>query len=189
MSNAAKGIKNSIFNLDKDVIERMVHFYYLMNMMYDEDADIKADCRALSRGATGLLQKELAQSKMTEILQLITPYVQMGIVPASGVQNIIREILKSTGIDVDDIIPNSDAISQQIQGAGAGGDANLQHTISHLNTNPGMALNTGTSTPVPLDNRSQPPPSPGNSPLNMPPMGGPPQATPNTVPPNIPMGT
>lgn len=169
MGNAAKGIKNVILNVDRDVIEPLITMQYNINMKYDEDPDIKGDAQIEARGASGLLQKETTQAKLTELLNTFFPYYQAGVISMQGLQIMLREAMKNTGLPVDDIIPNpgrSGQLQEGLQRLGAG--ANLQ---------------AGTSNPAQLDARSQPQPmlQSGQS-LPPPPLAG------ATSPPNFAQG-
>lgn len=164
MANAAKGIKNVILNVDRDVTEPIIEMRYNLNMKYSKNPDVKGDSQVVARGATGLLQRELAQAKMTELLQLYTPYVEAGLIPKEGAQVMIRESMKNTGWPVDEIIPDPRK------------NAMLQTDAARLGMSM-QGLNTGQSTPaLPLDGRSQPPPFPQTNmpgptpqgPVNMP---------------------
>lgn len=127
MGNAAKGIKAVALHIDEDVIEPIVTAYYNYNMLTSNDPDIKVDVKIIARGASGLLQRELAQSKMTDILQLLTPYATAPlppdgaetIIPVDTVRQVISEVLKSTGIHVN--LPDGNKGKQLLQDlSGAG---------------------------------------------------------------------
>lgn len=158
MGNAAKGIKNVQLNIDRDVITGLINGFFMYNMLTSDDDGIKADAKVVARGATGLLQRELAQTRTVEILQLLQPYVTPGpngeppIVPPEGQSILLREILKSTGLPVDDIIPNPKAQDDLMDLVrGLGGQAPGQEAV----------MNRGTSSPVPLPQANQaPPPAP-----------------------------
>lgn len=158
MGNAAKGIKSVALHIDKDVIEPIVQMYYDYNMLTSDDPDIKADAKVIARGASGLLQRELAQSKMTDLLQLLTPYAQMQeappnttVVPQEFMQQFISEIVKSTGLNIKMPNPNrSGQLSQDLQGVG-------------IATN----LNRGMANPPRLPPQSQTP-SQQVTPINLP---------------------
>lgn len=109
MGNAAKGIKQVQLNIDRDVIAPLITGYYIYNMMTSKDDGIKADAIVNARGATGLLQKELAQTRTIEIVQLLTPYIENWASLPDGIKILLREILKTTGLPVDDIIPDPNA--------------------------------------------------------------------------------
>lgn len=195
MANAAKGIKNSILNVDRDVIEPHITFRYNMNMKYDDDQDIKADAQIVARGATGLLQRELAQARTMEILQILTPYAtvtQPGvepIIPKQGIQIILREILKTTGLPVDDILPNPDQLGALLTslGAAGGNPAQIASLIAGMSggSAPGSnALLTGSSQAPALDGRSAVPSAPGALPPPSAPNAKPVQSA---LPPNMPL--
>lgn len=146
MANAAKGIKNVQLNIDRDVITPYITRLFNRNMKLSKDKSIKADAQVVARGATGLLQKELSQARLTEILQLLTPYIQTWDQLPDGIKVILREVLKTTGLDVDQVIadPEQGRKAQDLlRVLGAGGQA--------------AALNRGTSTPQILPPQSVPP--------------------------------
>lgn len=149
MGNAAKGIKNVQLNIDRDVISRVVSSYYYYNMSTSKDDGIKADAKVVARGATGLLQRELQQTRTVEVLQLLTPYVQQGLIDKTSIDYLLRAILQNTGLPVDKIIPDPDQASQ------------VQDLASLLGSQT-QAFNRGTSTPQPLPPQSQPPQTPPN---------------------------
>lgn len=114
MGNAAKGIKQVQLNIDRDVIAPLVTGYYIYNMKTSKDDSIKADCVVHARGATGLLQKELAQTRTIEIVQLLAPYIQIWDQLPDGIKILLREIIKTTGLPVDDIIPDPGRDKEQL---------------------------------------------------------------------------
>lgn len=143
MGNAAKGIKDSQLNLDKDIIGPLVEGFYIYNMITSDDTAVKADAKVIARGATGLLQRELAQARMVEVLGIITPYMQNWDNLPDGIKIILREVLKQTGLPVDDILPDPkkrDALLAKLRELGQA-----------------EAFSRGTSTPEPLPPQSQPP--------------------------------
>lgn len=155
MGNAAKGIKNVQLNIDRDVISRVVSAFYYYNMITSDDIGIKADAKVVARGATGLLQRELAQSRTVEILQLLTPYVQAKYIDKSAIDIILRNILQNTGLPVDKIIPDPDAVG----------------TVQDLNSLLGgqtQAFTRGTNTPPALPSQSVPQPNPQMAPFPTP---------------------
>lgn len=163
MGNAAKGIKNVQLNIDRDIITGVVEAFYMYNMLTSKDNTIKADAKVIARGATGLLQRELAQTRTVEILQLLTPYTQPGpdgksIIEPDSIRYILREVIKNTGLDVDKAIPDPYESDNSSELAGALGGPNPQVEQS----------NRGTSTPVPLPPQSQPQANPNMAPIPTP---------------------
>lgn len=155
MGNAAKGIKNVQLNIDMDIITHIVEAFYFYNMLMSDDISIKADAKVVARGATGLLQRELAQTRTVEILQLLTPYVTAGVIDKKALQYILREVLKNTGMDIDKVIPDPDIMERTQELAGLfGGQAE--------------AMERGTSDPVPLPPQSIPQQDPSMAPFPVP---------------------
>lgn len=151
MGNAAKGIKQVQLNIDRDVISKIVEAYYYYNMQTSDDNGIKADAKVVARGATGLLQRELAQTRTVEILQLLTPYAQNGLISPEAIDIILRNILQNTGLPVDKIIPDPDQEATSVQ------------DLSSLLGAQTQAFQRGTSNPVPLPTQSLPPPQPAST--------------------------
>lgn len=152
MGNAAKGIKNVQLNIDRDIIAPTVEGYYIFNMSTSKDDSIKADAKVVARGATGLLQRELAQTRTVELLQLLTPYIQAWDTLDDGIKVMLREVIKTTGLPVDKIIPDPNA----------GEDA--METMRLLTGPAQPGFERGTSSPVPLPAQSLPPPQAASGP-------------------------
>lgn len=111
--NALKGIKNVIMNMDRDGIEPIIRQIWTYNMLYDPDPSIKADAKIVANGAEGILQKEQTQARSIETLQVITPWVQQGLLPQQAAQYVLQQWLQQTGWDVSRFFPNSD-VNQEI---------------------------------------------------------------------------
>ncbi|WP_333679888.1 hypothetical protein [Dyella sp.] len=139
--NALKGIKNVIMNMDRDGIEPTITQIWTFNMLYDPDESLKADAKVVAKGAEGLLQKEQAQARSIETLQVINPLIQAGIIPRQGAQYLAREWLRQQGYDLSNFFPNSD-IDQEIAGTFGNGAPGA----------PQASPQPGTSAP-PLDGR------------------------------------
>ena len=157
MGNAAKGIKNVQLNIDRDVITGVVAGFFIFNMLTSDDDGIKADSKVVARGATGLLQRELAQTRTIEILQLLQPYItpcpngEPHTIPQEGIAILLRVILKTTGLPIDDIIPDPKAEEKA---------RDLLRSIGQEGNIPApgqeATLNRGTSSPVELPAQSMP---------------------------------
>lgn len=167
MGNAAKGIKNVMLNVDRDVISGLVEAYFIYNMLVSKDFSVKADCKVVARGASGLLQRELAQTRTIELLQLLTPYIEKWDVLPDGIKVLLREVLKTTGLQVDKIIPDPAQDQANLQLARLlGSTGNIAATEGQA---PGQQAvnNRGTSNPVPLPPQSIPAGVPSTA-VNMP---------------------
>lgn len=153
MGNAAKGIKNIQLNIDREILTPLITAFYVYNMQVSLDKSIKADAQVVARGATGLMQRELAQARLVEVLQMLVPLVPIWDTLPDGVKVILREVLKQTGLPVDDIIEDPKARE------------NLMAKVRELSQ--GEAMDRGTSSPVPLPPQSIPPVNQSPTPLAM----------------------
>lgn len=68
--NAIKAIQAAVANIDQFVFEPLGQMLYNYNMLYEDNDDIKGDCKIMAQGATGLLQREIDRQNSYEILQL-----------------------------------------------------------------------------------------------------------------------
>jgi hypothetical protein len=116
MGNAAKGIKQVIVNVEQDVLGPLVTAFYNYNMMYDPDPAIKVDAQILARGPTSVLARETAAAKRIEMLQVMGPFIPTGILQKDGLSVLLREVMKSSDLPIDDIIPDP-TLARQIQEA------------------------------------------------------------------------
>lgn len=125
--NATKALHASVDNISNGVFDPLGHLLYNINMLYAEDPAVKGDSHIVTRGAEGLLQKEMEKQSAMEILQLVGSVgAQLGgmvnIAPVVGWS--IKKLVGSLGIP-DDIIDAMDhpvIPSANTMGGGIGGD-------------------------------------------------------------------
>jgi hypothetical protein len=106
MGNASKGMKKVIGHIERDVLEKLIRSYYNYNMLYDPDESLKVDAQVSARGPTGIIMREALIQRRLEALQLITPYVNSGVVQKEGLAVLLREVLTGLDMPVDKIIPD-----------------------------------------------------------------------------------
>lgn len=168
LGNAAKGIKAVISNVDKYITEPVVTAFYELEMMFGEDTTLKADVKVVARGSAGILQRELSQSRSTEVLQMITPYAQAGIIEKDSIRIVLRDALRSLGYMADEIAPDPDVVEQYAALAGQNPMFGAQNTGGAPGLSAGQQMSlppvsSGPGTPSPsLDRRSAAPSSPGD---------------------------
>jgi len=100
-NSALRGIKQAIGNLDKQLIEPTIRAYYLLNMLLNPDASLKADATVVARGAKGIMAREMRQARTVETLQAITPFAQGGLLPREGLVNLLRDWVGLQGFNPD----------------------------------------------------------------------------------------
>ena len=127
--NATKAFHAAVSNLTTDVFEPLGALLYNYNMLYSQDKDVKGDSQIITKGAEGLLQKEMEKQSAMEILQLV------GSAGASlnGVINVapvlawsLKKLLGSMGVP-DDVISATGTPTPSgagVTGVSAGPDPN-----------------------------------------------------------------
>jgi hypothetical protein len=112
ISNAGKGIKQVINNIDHNIIVPAIERLYEDNMRYSEDDDLKGDIHVVARGASSLVVKEAEAVRRNEFLMLVlnSPVAQQ-IVGMDGAAELLRDMAKNLNGNVDRIVPDRQQIS------------------------------------------------------------------------------
>lgn len=114
MSNAGKGIKQVISNVDLYVLGPAIERLYYYNMKYEEDTELKGDVRVIARGANSLVVKEQAQLRRNEFLQIALNSQSVAqIIGEDGVAALLREGAKQLDMDTDSIVPSADVLKSR----------------------------------------------------------------------------
>jgi hypothetical protein len=114
MSNAGKGIKQVISNIDQYVIGPAIERLYFHNMKYETDNTLKGDVRVVARGANSLVVKEQAMLRRNEFLQIVLNSDRVAqVVGNEGLAALLREGVKSLDMDSDEIVPSADMLKAQ----------------------------------------------------------------------------
>jgi hypothetical protein len=107
ISNAGKGIKQVISNIDHNVITPAIERLYQDNLRYSEDPDLIGDVNIVATGATSLVIKEAEAVRRNEFLQVVlnSPVAQQ-IVGMDGAAELLRDQAKNLSGNVDRIVPD-----------------------------------------------------------------------------------
>lgn len=116
ISNAGKGIKQVISNIDKNVIVPAIERLYHDNLRYSEDPDLIGDININARGASSLVVKEAEALRRNEFLQLVlqSPMAQQ-IVGMDGAAELLRDAAVNLNTNPDRIVPDRKKMSQIMQ--------------------------------------------------------------------------
>ena len=106
--NALKGIKNVLSNMDRDCIEPIISQFWAYNMLYTDDPSIKADAKVVAKGSQGILQKEQAQARSIETLQVLSPFIQGGLIPPQAAQELLVKWSGQNGYDISQFFPDEE---------------------------------------------------------------------------------
>lgn len=112
ISNAGKGIKQVISNIDQNVIVPAIERLYQDNLRYSEDPDLVGDVSVVARGANSLVVKEAEAIRRNEFMQLVlTNPVAQQIVGMDGAAELLRSAASNLNGNVDRIVPDRQQIS------------------------------------------------------------------------------
>jgi hypothetical protein len=112
ISNAGKGIKQVISNIDHNVIMPAIERLYQDNLRYSDDPDLIGDVNIVAKGANSLVIKEAEAIRRNEFLQVVlnSPVAQQ-IVGMDGAAELLRDQAKHLSGNVDRIVPDRQQIS------------------------------------------------------------------------------
>jgi len=107
ISNAGKGIKQVISNIDRSVIVPSIERLYQDNLRYSKDPDLIGDVKAVAKGANSLVVKEAEAIRRNEFLTLVlnSPVAQQ-IVGMDGAAELLREQARNLSGNVNRIVPD-----------------------------------------------------------------------------------
>lgn len=112
ISNAGKGIKQVISNIDQHIIIPIVERLYQDNLRYSKDPELIGDVQIVAKGAQSLVVKEAEAVRRNEFLQLVlnSPVAQQ-IVGMNGTAELLRDAAKSLSGNIDKIVPDGHTLS------------------------------------------------------------------------------
>jgi hypothetical protein len=110
LANASRQQKESVRNIELDVLEPLGFQMWAHEMMTNPDEGIKGDAKVVVDGMTRRLKTEEEQAKRLQTAQVVQPMVmtaiQMGQATPEGFAVFTREAMDGTGFSVDKIIPD-----------------------------------------------------------------------------------
>lgn len=114
MSNAARGIKRAIARFDS-VIDGSAKRTHAHVLMYVEDTSLHGDIRIYSRGASSLVSREQAQRAKLDFLTATANPVDQGIIGPIGRARILRDVVHTFGIPIEQVIPDDDELRAKMK--------------------------------------------------------------------------
>lgn len=148
MTNAGKSIKQVIANIDEHVIKPCIDRLYYYNMRYSDDPDLKGDVDIVARGAASILEKEQAQQRRNEFLQITlnSPAAQQ-VVGMEGIAELLRQAASTLDMNVDKIVPSPEQM--KIKQAEANQQMAMQQAAEATNAQQGNPQQGGTPMAAP----------------------------------------
>ena len=101
MTQAARGIKLFIKNLDRKVIEDSIQRQYYWNMDRKKYSGLIGDQKIMAKGSVSLIAKEQQASRMTELLSIVT---QTQTLQPEETRKLVKKVMKSHELDPNEIM-------------------------------------------------------------------------------------
>lgn len=136
MDAAAKGIKNAIAHIDRNVIRKTVEATWLYNMMYSPDTTLKGDCKVIARGSSALLMRERTQMLRNEFLMATNNPTDQRILGIEGRAKLLATSARN--LDIPDLMGSDEEIMARIAKEDEGQMA-MQQETAQMDTEERMA--------------------------------------------------
>jgi hypothetical protein len=110
MSNAARGIKMVLSNIDKDIYRPVVEALRDFNMEFSDDESIKGDSLVQVSGALSQIVNEQNTQRIMQLLQTTANPLDAQVVGPEERAVMLREVAKITGLPKDSVVKSDDEI-------------------------------------------------------------------------------
>ena len=105
LESAAKGIKDSVRNIDYGVIKPRVEYQFYYNVVSNDSVSFTGDINVIPRGSEMLTMKGASEMRRNEFIQILANPMYVDIVGMEGIADILREMAKSLGLG-HNIVPS-----------------------------------------------------------------------------------
>jgi hypothetical protein len=127
MTNAAKGIKRVITELDQRVITELLSRLVDYNLTYNPAfIALGGDIRVQARGAVAIMAREALSERRMEFLRSTATDQDMQVLGIRGRALLLKEAAKSVEIPGEDLVPDIEEIEDQTKAAAAAQQAAQQ---------------------------------------------------------------
>jgi hypothetical protein len=113
MSNASRGIKQVVSNIDYGIIQPAIHRLYEWFMLYDSQSGLPGDIKIVAKGSSALLAKEQQQVRRNEFLNIALQPPVMEIIGRDGLATILRSISEGLDFGSEEVVPTESQLRLQ----------------------------------------------------------------------------
>ena len=118
LNEQTKTLKRALYNISL-ALGGLIHAYWLWEMVYGEDEDIKGDFQVVTRGPVqSFLQAEDAD-QILGVMEMVgrNPLLQSAMKP-DGLAKLLRQLMKMRRIKTDGILKDESELAEEIKAAG-----------------------------------------------------------------------
>ena len=112
MNSANVVMRRAVKLWDDDITRPLISRFYDWNMQFGDDEGIKGDFRAVARGSSSLLVKEVQQQALLQLGQYV---LSPALAPVSHVPEWYRELFRALQLDPDQYVKSDDQIEREAQ--------------------------------------------------------------------------
>lgn len=112
LESAAKGIKDSVRNIDYGLVKPRVERQFYLNVISSDSVKFTGDVNVVPRGSEILTMKGASEMRRNEFVQLLANPAYLEIVGMEGIADILREMAKSLGLG-HNIVPSRLELKQK----------------------------------------------------------------------------
>jgi len=106
MGNQSKGLRFAIFQIDVNMARRIFYQLYTMNMIYDEDESIKAECSVEPQGILAAISREQSDARQAEFMRDALLPTNQDVITTRGKASMLRQrarqVYFSENVVIDD---------------------------------------------------------------------------------------
>jgi hypothetical protein len=116
MNASHKGIKRSLANIDRGIINPTITDLFHHNMIYLDDAQygyLKGDACIEARGALHLIQQETVQQMRQQFLRDTNNQVDMQIIGVEGRAEVLRALADKLDLSRSDVVPDRSVLQRR----------------------------------------------------------------------------
>lgn len=115
MTNAARGLKDLVKNIDSGIIEPIVEMQYYFNLYhYIKDVKEIPDLSIKARGSVNLLEREAQAAKALQFLQLTANPLDVQLLGQEGRIELLKSIARNLGLDTAEIFKSSAEVQEML---------------------------------------------------------------------------
>jgi hypothetical protein len=116
MSSAARGIKNVILRIDKEILNKVIRDLYFYNLQYSDDESLKhgADINVRATGAIQIMIKESMAARRLEFLQATANDIDFKVIGEENRARLLSDIASTLDLDFNPV-KSQEQISEMIQ--------------------------------------------------------------------------
>ena len=139
MGNASKILQTVAANIDRDVMDPLLHGLLDMVLLTDTTDILDGTERLVVKGVAVAMQRETQRSRQLEFLQITGNPIDTQIMGPKGRAAVLRSVAETLGMQGADIVPTTDEIAEQ------------QKQAEALAQNQGVPGHAGMGAPHPED--------------------------------------